>query len=763
MKTFLMVCSMFMVTLYAHGQVKEEKKAPLKGLGSKLKEKTIPAVLGPKASGEKPNNSKEKQSESEEEKGEDDPEEVKFDEDEDDPDKMMEKMIRNLGHDPEDVKRMSDETGPDVDARTIPEPEPKIVAGIKPTPLSEAELLNYLKSFDTGADQALSDKAREQVFPHLNKGEETKEVGYMLWLTGQQEAASYLMLKAALANTEDELLLSNLASVITMAGYADKSIPILEYLKSNNPQSSIVNNNLGQAWLSLGRIDKAKPLLLQALSEYDQHPEANRSLARIAQKEGNTAQAKIYLENALKGGFSQESYFELRDLTGSRSDGMVESIKINHKRYLKEIAVTKRFTMPSVPISIEAAITREGEIEDFFHGIKLTTEDISRKVPPSEGKLFLNHQKVTGQMAVNNRNMNSLEDIQKQYSLAAQIWNPYKIQAQEILMRELDDSYASSFNKRMDKLKQFRDGQIKAMEDSFVPELGKIGEIRKRISILEDDGSHDGGAEIDALELQFCAMKKKLEELRVEKSATINNAYVHEMESLAFQKLQEQTYWYTLFFLPQDPTDFNYHLYAEYLSILASMKSHYPYPVPTPYTGNGCEIKFLELVTPKGKMSKWEDTHCITHWDLDFQLVKSKFTCKEVTISAKAYGFEFGGGQKYDPSTLETVEHSVFFGGKIGKRNEGVGKTLAVQAGAGLVTTIKFDGNWNIIDMVVKGTVGAELGLKVPKSTDPDDSGLDFRQAASIGVSQSYELSIVSGFRGAGPKVSTVGNIFNRL
>ena len=94
--------------------------------------------------------------------------------------------------------------------------------------------------------------------------------------------------------------------------------------------------------------------------------------------------------------------------------------------------------------------------------------------------------------------------------------------------------------------------------------------------------------------------------------------------------------------------------------------------------------------------------------------------------------------------------------------NDAVGKALASEVSAGVVTTLKFDGNWNIKDIIVKASAGAELGLKVPKSTDPNDSGLDIRKAASIGASTGYELSILSGFRGTGPKVSTVGNIFNR-
>jgi len=309
-------------------------------------------------------------------------------------------------------------------------------------------------------------------------------------------------------------------------------------------------------------------------------------------------------------------------------------------------------------------------------------------------------------------------------------------------------------------LKLSREAEMQAMEESFAPDLRKMSEISNRITILEDgDGS---GSEIMALMSQLCVMQKKYAELFAEKSAIINNAFVHEMESLAFQRLQEYIYWNTLYHLPQDPTDLNYRLYAEYLNTLSGLKNYYPYPIVSVYTGNDCNTELRDPVVGNGKMSKWEDTHCLTYWDLDFHFVKSKFTCKEATVGAKVYGIEFGGGQKYDPSTLETIEHSVSFGGKIGKETASVGNNLAVSVGAGVVTTIKLDGNFNIKDIIVKATVGSELGIKVPKSTDPNDSGLDIRQAASIGVSTGAELSILSGFRGTVPKVSTVGNIFNR-
>ena len=584
-KKVILVAMVIMVTTYiALGQQTEEKQPAKKGLGSKLKQIGLTEGIGPKIPGLKNIFSEEKQGEDE---GLDPDEEPKFDEDEDDPDKMMEKMIRQLGHDPEKVKQMMNEEGADADPRAIPEPDQKVISSIKPTPRNESELVNYLKNFDSGADQALSPEAGKHVSPHLNKGQQTKEAAYLLWMTGQQEAAAYLMLKAAIADPKDELLLSNLASVITMAGYADKSIPLLDYLKNQNPQSSIINNNLGQAWLSLGQVAKAKPLLEQAVGVYDQHPEANRSLARIAQKEGNAAQAKAYLNNALKGGFSQEAYYELKDMNANLSVDMMETLRLNHKRYYKGIAITKRFTMPSVPTTLNHAIAQEQAIVDFFNGIEMTIANIKTKIPLATDKIFEKQQKVSLQMAANSKKLTSMEDVKKQYELFAQVWNPFKIQAQEMLMAELDDSYASSFTKRIKQLTDSREMKMQELNSSLRADERKILEMEQRLSKMET-GEGESPA-VQALEIQVCLAKKRLNEIYIELSSAINNAFVHEMESLAFQRLQEQTYWYTLYLLPQDPTDFNYHLYAEYLSTLARLKNYYPYPVPPPYTGNGCE------------------------------------------------------------------------------------------------------------------------------------------------------------------------------
>ena len=757
-KTAIWLLVFIILAFTAGAQNPDEKKPEKKGLASKLKQVKIPDGLGPRIPGLSKIRTEEKsQEEGESEQSE---EEAKFDEDEEDPDKMMEKMIRQLGHDPEMVKQMMDEENPDADPRSIVNPDPGVLAGIQPTPRNQGELVTYLKTFDAGADQAISPETAKQAGPYVGKGKQTKDAAYVFWMNGKQEAAAYLLLKAAIANPGDQLLLSNLGSVLTMAGYANKSIPLLDYLYILNPESSIVGNNLGQAWLSLGQVSKAKPLLEKTVAKYAQHPEANRSLARIALKENNTAQARSYLNNALKGGFSQEAYFDLKDMNANGSIDLPETLRHHHKRHYKSIAVTKRFRMPTMPGSVAQAITQEQEIEDFFHGIELTLAEINARIPAATGNIIDNQQKIAMQMAANAKRMNNLEDVKKQAELFAQVWNPFKLQAQEMVMAEYDDSYASSFRKRMQQLDESREMKIQEVKTSLKADERKISEMEKRLAKMET-GEGESPA-VQALENQICAARKKLHEKEVQLVTAINNTYVQDMESLAFQKLQEQTYWYTLYLLPQDPTGHNYRLYADYLATIARLKNSYPYPVPPLYTGNGCEIKQQVTVTPRGKLAQWEDTHCATYWDLDFHLVKSKFTCKEVQITASVEGVEFGVGQKYDPTSLETIEHSILFGGEIGKSATTLGNHLEVGVSAGAVATIKFDGSWNIKDVAIKVSAGAELGMHVPDSSDPGDSGPDIRQAASVGVSGGYEMSILTGFRGEAPQVNSIGNIFNR-
>jgi tetratricopeptide (TPR) repeat protein len=103
-------------------------------------------------------------------------------------------------------------------------------------------------------------------------------------------------------NPEDMVSLNNLGSLLTISGYAHKSLPVLLYAQELLPNSGTVLNNTGQALLSVGNVDKAKTLLLSAVGKDSANSEAYRSSALIAQKQGDKALCAGYLEKVIARG-----------------------------------------------------------------------------------------------------------------------------------------------------------------------------------------------------------------------------------------------------------------------------------------------------------------------------------------------------------------------------------------------------------------------------------------------------------------------------
>jgi hypothetical protein len=678
-------------------------------------------------------------------------------EDDEELDPMMEEMIKKMGHDPSKVKQMMNET-PENKYDEIPPLQSSLIAKINATPVAKADLLTYLKSMEPKVDAALDATLRSKTSPHLNKGTETKHAGYAYWLNSEPAPALYLMLKASIADPDDELLLSNFAACLTMTGQAYKAVPILEYLTKKHPESVIISNNLGQAWLSLGNISKAKPALEKAAQKETNHPEANRGLAKIALKEGKQDIAKERLVKSLTGAFSPELYNLLKSLDNNKNIDYLGMLRKYHKPLYTEVPIVKRFHMPPVPGTIEAAHAQVKSIEDFFDGLSITISDIYRKNEGKYDQRVDQYQAITEQMMKNTKSMSSLEDVQKQYELFGKISNPMQLKAQEILLNDINSDYATSYQKRFQQLDNKLSQQIKKLNDAFNADEQKLAKMRSDLSKMPA-GEGESPA-VRALELQICAFENQINMARIAETAKIYESYIQEKETLANLKLQEHLYWTVFWVLPQDPKQALYKCYADYLNTLYSTKSLYPLQPPA-IAGKDCSLTFPPSHVGKGKMIVWEDAHCPVHWNINAGLIKTKFTCNGYSIGANVYGIDVGYGQKFNAVNGEIVEHSVYFGGSLGSMSKRIGSQLEVKAGAEAITTIKFGGDGTLKDIAVKVSAGVELGVHVPDNIDPNDSGLDLRQAASQGISAgSVEISIQSGFRGEGTIPEMISKMF---
>lgn len=484
-----------------------------------------------------------------------------------------------------------------------------------------------------------------KVSPHLNKGALSKNAGYAYWANSEPAPALYILLKASIADPDDELLLSNFAACLTMSGQAHKAVPILEYLAKKHPESVIVNNNLGQAWLSLGNISKAKPLLEKAAQKEPNHPEANRGLAKVALKEGKQDLAKERAVKSISGAFSPELYNLLKSLDKNKSVDYLGMLKRNHRPLYKEVPIVKRFQMPPVPTSVQSAHEQLSSIEDFFASLEVTMGDINRKTEGKYEQRVDQYQAITEQMMKNTKSMTSLEDVQKQYDLFNELSNPLQIQAQEILLNDINSDYATSYNKRFQQLDDKMAQQLKMLNEAIKEEERKLVKMQEDLAKMPT-GEGESPA-VRALEKQICVTKNQISNRRISEEARIYEDYIQKKEQLANLKLQEHLYWTVFWVLPQDPMPALYQCYKDYLGTLYSTKRLYPLQPPAIITDD-CKINYPPDHIGKGKITLWEDAHCPVHWDIDAGIIHSKFNCKGYSLGANVEGIKVG----YEKNTM---------------------------------------------------------------------------------------------------------------
>ncbi len=341
--------------------------------------------------------------------------------------KMMGEAIRNMGQDPAEVNKKMSEM-PDSKLNEIPKLSTKQVVA---TPANEPALVTYLSKLQQKAETATSPAKKAKATQHLGKGRETGYAAVVFWINKEHDLALYLMLEACLEVPKDQLLLSNFATCLSMSGFPEKAIPILDYVLNKLPDNATVLNNLGQAWLSMGNMDKALPFLEKAVLKDDLNPEANRSLARIAIKKGNTAKAVSCLQKGLTGAFDSETYNQLSKLAPGKDVSSI--IRANHKQFYKEVPITKRWILPIIPSNVHDAQVQEQNIQQFFADLDATRNDMPAKIEELNNAAFEWQNKQFMQMQKQSSNMKSLDDVQKYKNQFGNMFHPFKFQAQLML------------------------------------------------------------------------------------------------------------------------------------------------------------------------------------------------------------------------------------------------------------------------------------------------------------------------------------------
>ncbi len=637
----------------------------------------------------------------------------------------------------------------------IPMADPNIVPenistlAVPSTPSDKGKLIAYLKPIFSQTEAAMKPDNVKAVQKLLGKGAETGKYAMVFWTHNELDKALYLLANACITNPDDYVSINNLGALLTLSGYAHKSLPLLLYTQKFVPQSSTLLNNVGQAYLSLGYVDKAKPLLLSAIAKDSTKTEAYKAMALIAQKQGDNTLCGTYLEKAIANGDATAENINLLNKIAPEKD-LTEYIRKRFKQFYKDHSVTKRFSVPAVPASYEEAVKRDGEIETYFRDfdatINATYKTQKELTKQYENQVQNNQVKKMAQMQQMMANAGKPGFSKSIQDMKASMSNPFMTQG-AIMLSSIDNpQFSKSYYSRMktetgNRLKS--ENELKqALKTDFD---NKINALEK-----EKKGLHDGEGQ-DAANARAVQIEKELCKLRVdrqakwlEKMAEINNQYIHNMEDLLNQRLQEYLFWNTVVMQSlQDPTAVNYAAYVGYLNNLKSLA----YPLFPTHVDGGlskpCGDK-MDVNNYKGKIHDWEREHCEVDFGIDLMVTGAKMNCEGWSVYADFKAGSFAYERSVDPVTWQTTGHSI--SAKAGKDKEfEIGKIKA-SIGASVETTVKFDGNMNPVDLSVKGAAGAELS-----------GPFGGKAGADLG---SVEISVSNGFNSAGPSIPGFGSDF---
>ncbi len=636
---------------------------------------------------------------------------------------------------------------PMADPNKIPE---KISALVIPaTPTDKAKLVAYLKPIFSQTENAMKPANVKAVQALLDKGSETGKYAMVFWSHNELDKALYLLVNACITNPDDYASINNLGALLTLSGYAHKALPLLLYTQKFVTQSSTLLNNIGQAYLSLGYVDKAKPLFLSAIAKDSTKAESYRSMALIAQKQGDKTLCGSYLEKAIANGDATTENINLLSQLAPGTD-ISEYIRKRFKQFYKDHSVTKRFIVPPVPASYEEAVQRDNEVEVYFRDFDATInatyktqQELTKKY---EGQVMDNQAKRMAQMQQMMTNAGKPGFSKSVQDMKASFSNPFMAHA-SIMLASIDNpQFSKSYFSRMktetgNRLKS--ETELKqALKTDFDD---KINALTKEKSKLKDgEGQNAANARSVEIEKELCELKVARQNKWLEKIALINNQYIHNMEDLLNQRLQEYLFWNTIVMQSmQDPTAVNYAAYVGYLKNLQSLA----YPLFPTHVDGGLSKPcgdYMKANNYKGKMHDWEREHCEVDFGIDLMVTGAKMNCGGWSVYADFKAGSFTYDRNVDPVTWQTTGHSISVKGGKDKEFE-IGKIKA-SIGASVETTVKFDGNMNPVDLSVKGTAGA--GMSGPMG---GSAGVDLG---------SVEISVSGGFNAAGPSIPSFGSNF---
>ncbi len=599
----------------------------------------------------------------------------------------------------------------------LPKPDILKIYSLPKKTLSLPELAIYIKNLHGQLSKNLPPAMVSNAKAIANDlGNDPLKMEGAAWFAFQNSKyaeAVLLITEAAIGKPDDGLLLTNAGAILDMSGLSDKAIPILKTTIQNDPKNSIAVNNIAQAYCVLGMIDSATTYLNTCVRLSPQHPEANNTAGQIELAKGNKAKAKIYFENAIRGGFSVSAYQALRSIDKTDKNSYKIKKLIGPKIKFPEYFNQYKYKLPRLCTNVGEAKAVQAEQDAFI----IMINNAKRKMDA----LKKEREKNLSSFSPEAYNKQILEKINNKQPVV----RPFQVMA-GIVAAETTNEY----REELLELKKF-DTQNRLQYNSLYKQYEADYEALKKSFDNVDDKCCGEGDVSCCNDPSYCIKLNALRNKYLELFANLNADWQN--KNLAFQRkyLNDLLYWEPLAASSTDEAYIRYYNWAGlYLGAIAEM----------------AKTIILEPCITEKEITQNAKDSVLKTYDCDIEF-HAKFGVGKLTLDCEKFSIEGGEGLigKIERNfTTRQTTLSVGVGVYVGVGGGFAGLGAGAEAGISMSAFLNIDNTGAITDGGIINRAGAsavvnfEAGEKLGFTKKLAEQKVEFESRLGINSGWSF-------------------------
>jgi hypothetical protein len=606
------------------------------------------------------------------------------------------------------------------DNRIVPLKDAGRIASISKSPLTNATMGTFVSTAHgkvtlqlKPASKTKGEEIYKLVKAQYNSDVATGNTAAGLWMSGRAELALYVMGKACMDNPANTDNLNNYASMLSMSGAEQLSLPMLNYVNKRFPKNSTVLNNIGQAWFGLGDIDKANNYLDSAIRLSPLHPQANYTKSFIEESKGNKSAAVELAKRSIKKAYTEKKEDRL-DKLGYKLKG--EDIYWNRPMPADALGLEK-FNWPDYPKNVEMSAILEKEWNAFKLACEAEMEALRAQQKNLEANMTAVNQKRTKEILAASKKGLYIDPIPP---LA-----PIAIIKLKYLVDGKDGHLAIAYQKKVEAISQ-ASLRTAELEDK---ESDQMEAIRKNYEEKFGEGKENP---FDAA----CSDENSARNAFLGASNTELQQTFTDYLNFLRRKLNDEVYYYQY---TQWPEQFELTKLNAKLTWLGSIHGQ---KVMFRNKSSYCQEK-ATAANQKGKMklAAFDDIHCQYHSELKTPVGTIKTDCSRMTTELDLKIVKLGLKQDMDRETFgdQFMSCSVEVGvGTSAGVNMG---PLKAEASIGASLAAEFD-RTGLTDVIAKTSAGVSAGTDIISGGSMAGAGVS---DLSLDVGVKGQISIISG------------------